>query len=326
MGPERDSGTLVSQVATTIMGAIRESSTGAIRILEPRHVVGRVPAPRCSLTLDHPYVSGVHAEFRWTGLVWELKDLGSRNGTYLDGRRLEASAPDRIGKGSKVAFGKLEQQWEMVDASPPPAMVVPLGGGEPVLLSDDFIALPSSDDPRATIYRTIDGGWVLESADEAPRSLTDLQTFEAVGRLWRFSCADMPPATLASQVDARSLRLDDVELTFAVSRDEEHVHLAMTHGGRAVDMGSRKHNYLLLTLARRRLEERGQGLPETSCGWIDQEELAHDPSMAPPQLNIDVFRLREHFAKAGVMDAMGLVERRPGQLRVGTGRITITTL
>ena len=48
--------------------------------------------------------------------------------------------------------------------------------------------------------------------------------------------------------------------------------------------------------------------------------------MTPPQLNIDVFRIREQFAKAGVVDAAGIIERRPGQLRVGTGRITITTL
>ena len=310
------------------MGAIRESSTGDTRILEPSHVVGRVPAPRCSLTLDKPFVSAVHAELRWTGVAWEVKDLGSRNGTYLDGRRLDPSAPSRIAKGSKMAFGKAEQEWEMVDASPPRVMVVPLSGGEPVLLRDDFIALPSSDDPQATIYCTIDGTWVIESADQALRPLIDQQTFEAVGRLWRFSCSDKPPATLAEQVDATHARLElgELELVFSVSRDEEHVHLAMSRAGRAIDMGSRKHNYLLLTLARRRLQESAEGLPETSCGWIDQEELAHDPSMAPPQLNIDVFRLREHFARAGVVDAVGLIERRPGQLRVGTGRITITTL
>jgi hypothetical protein len=309
------------------MGAIRESSTGEVRILEPSHVIGRVPAPRCSLTLDEPYVSGVHAELRWTGAAWEIKDLGSRNGTYLDGRRLDPTASHRIGKGSKVAFGKREREWEMIDAAPPPVMAVPLGGGDPVLLRDDFIALPSSDDPRATIYRTIEGTWVLESPDEAPRTLTDLCTFEAVGRLWRFSCSEMPPATLTTDDVAKSrIELRDLELTFSVSRDEEHVHLTMTHAGREIDLGSRKHNYLLLTLARRRLGERAQGLPDTSCGWIDQEELAHDPSMAPPQLNIDVFRIREQFSKAGVLDAAGIVQRRPGQLRFGTSRVSITTL
>jgi hypothetical protein len=310
------------------MGTIRDSSTGEIRILEPSHVVGRVPAPRCSLTLDEPYVSGVHAELRWMGAAWELKDLGSRNGTYLEGRRLDPSAPHRIGKGSRFAFGKREREWEMVDASPPPVMAVPLGGGEPALLEGDFIGLPSSDDPRATIYRTIDGLWVLESADEGPRPLVDLQTFEAVGRLWRFSCAEMPPPTLATTSNPLHARFElrDLDLALGVSRDEEYVSLEMKYAGRDIDMGSRKHNYLLLTLARRRLEEKAQGLPETSCGWIDQEELAHDPSMAPPQLNIDVFRIRERFAKAGVIDAVGIIERRPGQLRFGTSRVTITTL
>ncbi len=310
------------------MGTIRDSFTGAIRILEPSHVVGRVAAPRCSLTLDEPYVSGVHAELRWMGAAWELKDLGSRNGTYLDGRRLEPSAPHRIAKGSRFAFGKREREWELVDASPPLVMVVPLGGGEPVLLQDDFITLPSSDDPRATIYRTIDGAWVLESADQEPRILTDLCTFEAVGRLWRFSCTEMAPPTLAATGDFSMLRteLADLELTFSVSLDEEYVRLEMKHPSREVDLGSRKHNYLLLTLARRRLKDRAQGLPETSCGWIDLEELAHDPSMAPPQLNIDVFRIREQFAKGSVVDAAGIIERRPGQLRIGTSRITIRTL
>jgi hypothetical protein len=309
------------------MGAIRESSTGETRILEPSHVIGRVPAPRCSLTLDEPYVSGVHAELRWTGAAWEIKDLGSRNGTYLDGRRLDPSASHRVVKGSKIAFGKREREWEMTDASPPPVMAVPLGAGDPVLLRDEFIPLPSSDDPRATIYRTIDGAWVLECPDEAPRKLVDQCTFEAVGRLWRFSCADMPPATLTTDDVAKArMELRDLDLVFSVSRDEEYVHLAMRHAGLETDMGSRKHNYLLLTLARRRLGDRAQGLPDTSCGWIDQVELAHDPSMAPPQLNIDVFRIREQFSKAGVIDAAGIVQRRPGQLRFGSGRVSIATL
>ena len=196
------------------MGAIRESSTGKVRLLEPRHVVGRMPAPRCSLTLDQPFVSGVHAEFRWTGLLWELKDLGSRNGTYLDGRRLEPSAPDRIRQGLE---GRLRQTRAAVGDD---RRVATAGHGRPPgrrrarLAPRRFHRLPSTDDPRATIYRTVEGGWVLESPDEMPRPLTDLQTFEAVGRLWRFSCADMPPATLASQVDARPLRLEDIELAF----------------------------------------------------------------------------------------------------------------
>jgi hypothetical protein len=45
--------------------------------------------------------------------------------------------------------------------------------------------------------------------------------------------------------------------------------------------------------------------------------------MASPQLNVDVFRIRKQFADKGVLDAATLVERRPRQLRIGTGRISI---
>ena len=67
-------------------------------------------------------------------------------------------------------------------------------------------------------------------------------------------------------------------------------------------------------------------MAETTCGWLYQEDLAHDPTMAPPQLNIDVFRIRKQFAAIDVVDAANIVERRPRtrQLRLGTGRLSVT--
>jgi hypothetical protein len=312
------------------MGAIREMSTGRACLLEADHVIGRAPAPKCSLTLNEPYVSGVHAELRWTGQAWEVKDRGSRNGTYLDGRRIDPGVPYAVALGCKIGFGRVERAWEMVDDSAPVAMAVPLDGSEPVTLDGEFIALPSRDDPRATIYRGSDGSWVLESPDDPPRAIAHMQTFEAAGRLWRFCRSDLSPSTLAASglSTVIGLHVRDLSLFFSVSRDEEYVSLRMTCGHRDFDMGARQHNYLLLTLGRRRLAEASQGIPEASCGWVDQDDLSHDPSMAPPQLNCHVFRIREQFAKAGVADAAAIVERRPRpwQLRVGTGRIAIATL
>ena len=42
-------------------------------------------------------VSAVHAELRARGGEWWVTDLGSRNGTYLNGRRVDAPAPLRVG-------------------------------------------------------------------------------------------------------------------------------------------------------------------------------------------------------------------------------------
>jgi len=309
-----------------VVGSIRSVSSGKTQLLEPEHLIGR--APTSALCLPHRYVSAQHATIRWSGAGWDLRDLGSRNGTFLDGSRLKPGEEYPIRVGAKMAFGKIvEEQWELVDASAPHVMAVPVDGGDPVLLDGDLLALPSNEDPRATIYRSPDGAWVLEQPDDSAIPIINMQTFDVEGRVWRFCCTESTRTTSLAVMQAEP-EVRNVQLSFAVSADEEHVQLQMTFAGKTVDMGARNHNYLLLTLARRRLAEAAEGLPETACGWIHHDELAHDPTMAPPQLNIDVFRIRRQFSALGVLDAANIVERRPRtrQLRVGTGLISIVKL
>ncbi len=307
------------------MAIIVEKATGRERLLEAEHLVGRGPA--CSLPLAQRYVSARHAVFRFNGDRWELRDLGSRNGTFLDGVRLKPGEEHVLTKGARIAFGKAEQEWELADEDPPLPMVVALGGDEAgQQLEGEMLALPSPEDPRATIYRQKDGSWVLEQP-ESVVPITNLQVFEVEGRSFRFSC---PENLFRTSLADYSVELETrfLSLLFSVSRDEEHVALNVTCGSKSFDLGARTHNYLLLTLARRRLADMAQGLPETSCGWIYLEDLAHDPSMAPPQLNIDVFRIRKQFASVGVVDAAAVVERRPRtkQLRIGVARLSIVVV
>jgi hypothetical protein len=307
------------------MGTLREVGGDRSYLLEPEHLVGR--ANPCALRLVERFVSAQHASIRWTGDRWDLKDLGSRNGTFLDGARLSPGEEHALAHGSRVAFGTRERQWELVDASAPSVMVVPLDRGGPIVVEGDLLALPSSDDPVVTIYRA-DGIWALEREDEAISPIGNLQTFDVAGRSFRFCCPDSFCRTSLADPTLAGLLVEHLQLSFSVSSDEEHVQLQMSCGGASFDMGTRGHNYLMLTLARRRLEDATEGLPEASCGWIYQEDLAHDPSMAPPQLNIDVFRIRKQFASVGVVDAANIIERRPRtrQLRVGTGRISVARL
>ena len=110
-----------------------------------------------------------------------------------------------------------------------------------------------------------------------------------------------------------------MSLRFAVSRDEEHVELTAVHGELVVDLGSRQHNYLLLTLARARREDEKSGFPEPTCGWVHQEDLLSQLHISSTQLNIDVFRIRQHFARVGLPGVANVIERRPRskQLRLG---------
>jgi hypothetical protein len=158
--------------------------------------------------------------------------------------------------------------------------------------------------------------------------LSNLQTFEACGRAFRFSCPELTPSTAAASQRVSEVGVRDLRLSFFVSSDEEHVSLRMTAGGRTVDLGSYAHHYAILTLARQRLIDAERGIADTSCGWMEVERLARDPSMAPAPLNLAVFRIREQLAREGVLDAAAIIERRPRprQLRIGTPHLSVTKL
>ncbi len=302
------------------MGQVRHVGTQRTQLLEPEFVVGR--APTCGLRLRERYVSAQHALVRWGMCGWELKDLGSRNGTFLNGSRLEAGREYQLVHASKIAFGRSAQEWELFDTLPPSVMAVPANGGPPVLLDGELLVLPSNEDPRVSIYRDVDG-WVLEQPDSI-QPVANQQTFGVDGVTWKFCCVEQMPKTSFEDM-RRELEVRQLSLLFTVSRDEEHVELQAQCGSTTIKLGARSHNYLLLTLARQRVSDTSQGLAEESCGWVYLEDLGHDPSMAPPNLNIDVFRVRKHFASVGVVDAANIVERRPRtkQIRIGTGALRI---
>jgi FHA domain/Domain of unknown function (DUF1707) len=57
----------------------------------------------CDCVLAEPSVSRRHAELRRDGGRWLLRDLGSRNGTRVNGVRLLDEA--EVGPGDRVSFG-----------------------------------------------------------------------------------------------------------------------------------------------------------------------------------------------------------------------------
>jgi hypothetical protein len=234
-----------------------------------------------------------------------------------------------IRKGCKVGFGTVEQEWELVDESSPPIMVVPLDGGEPVLFESEIVSLPSEDDPKCTIFRQSDGAWTLERADRPAATLVNADTFEALDRVWRFCCPTTLAATAASGSARPLLQMATLHLTLSVSQNEEYVHARASCGGAEFDLGASVYNYLLLTLARRRIADTAQGHPEASCGWVAHEDLSNDPLMSPAErLNLAVFRARQQFAKLGIADAAMIIERRASsrELRIGTSRLSVVRL
>jgi len=56
-----------------------------------------------TLAVTDDYASNHHARFQTAHGLWYVKDLGSTNGTWLNGRRIHA--PQRLKKGDKVKIG-----------------------------------------------------------------------------------------------------------------------------------------------------------------------------------------------------------------------------
>ncbi|MET9373708.1 FHA domain-containing protein [Streptomyces sp. NPDC003035] len=65
--------------------------------------IGRDPAN--GLRLSHETVSRLHAELSLQGGLWVLRDLGSTNGTSVNGRRVTGAVAVRA--GDMVAFGQM---------------------------------------------------------------------------------------------------------------------------------------------------------------------------------------------------------------------------
>ena len=56
-----------------------------------------------ALAVSDDYASNHHARFQIAHGLWYVQDLGSTNGTWLNGRRIHA--PQRLKKGDKIKIG-----------------------------------------------------------------------------------------------------------------------------------------------------------------------------------------------------------------------------
>lgn len=290
--------------------------------LRCHHLVGRSQA--CHLRLNDPEISAVHAALRWTDRGWELGDLGSRNGTRVDGHPVGSGQWVPLVEGSEIAFGAAGARWVLRSGAAPTARAFPDDGGPAQEEQGGLLSLPSPEEPAALIYRDNDGSWVVEGA------LGELTPYGGepilvAGRSWQLELPDLDPRTPLVQ----NAGLAGATLRFFVSADEEYVELRVVTRGVEHDLGARAHHYLLLTLARLRLKDReASGKGASEHGWVSLDRLSRMLRLEERPMNLQIFRIRRQFSELGLGDAADVVERRrgTGQLRVGLANLVISPL
>lgn len=301
------------------MGLMESQADGTLRALKARSLVGR--SPGCELQIDKPCISREHAVLSWAGGRWEIRDLGSRNGTVVDGTPIEPGESLRLSQGALISFGEPEEAWRLSDAAAPEPFAD--ADGAQVHGSGGMLMLPSAEQPDVTVYADGGGGWLAET-DEGTVPIGDRDSLEVGGIRYELSL----PTLLEATVDVVEPTVTTLTLDFAHSRDEEYVESSFEFLGRSTELKARSFTYTMLTLARLRLDDVGSGLPESEQGWVHQEDLARMIGSDPATLNVYISRARRQLADAGVKDASRIIERRrgTGQVRIGTHRLRVKPL
>lgn len=279
-------------------------------------------------------ISSVHAVITWSASRrrWELRDLGSQNGTFVDGKQLAPGQSVRLVEGTAVVFGRLA--LTVVDAEPPPAHAVCHRTGEVRRARDGVVSLPDENDSEVVVARG-DKGWqmgppalLLGEPDHRDVVLVEGETaVEAGGRSWSVWIPSTYHRTVGSNHSLSDYRVV-IEL-----RPRDQICLLLEKGDDCIFLGSRVHHELLWLLIRRRIADMEAGVPLDEQGWMAQDEVtatmwlaSADPSA---HLNMLVYRARQQMQKYAPADYKSLIERHPvrtGTLRIGASRLRIDDL
>lgn len=274
-----------------------------------RCLIGR--SSLADLRLGSRRASSEHATLGWYSERWVLRDLGSSNGTSVDGQPLSARDRVTLSCGNQVRFGDDDEVWTVADVDRPDPCAVLLGPQECRWGQETLLVLPSVDAPEASIF--VDGErWRLDSNNQ--------QSLPECGDVIRLDSGYyrllLPDHSGTRGLTAKyELELSLLELSFSVS--PERLLLTLRQGPTEVQLPARACLYTLLALARLR----GARRPTLETGWISSGELAEARGCSPEKVNVDIHRLRKLFQEAGVRNAAQIVERDDSKrLRMGAVR------
>ena len=301
------------------MGSLRSRNQGVIP-LPCRCLIGRSPLAHVRLSSD--FASSEHAVVYWQGGTWKIRDLSSRNRTFVNDVSLDAGIPRVLSLGDTLRFGSPSEEWVLCDETEPEPYAITADRSREQQGRGGLLLLPDEQEPQISIY--FDGSkWICEDASCA-RPVATGESLVLPSGTWSLLLPELRDGSILATKDAQ-LTLGQVVLDLAVSSDEERVYLALDCDGVSRPLPSRACLYTLLTLARERAVA---SKDSAEAGWVDAEELSRSLGCSREKLNVDIHRLRRLFLDAGVSDGERIVERHADtcQLRIGTSRLRLKRL
>ncbi|MEM6291004.1 MAG: FHA domain-containing protein [Myxococcota bacterium] len=282
---------------------------GATFSLSDETVVGRSRA--ADLRLEDTSVSALHASVHFGAAGWKVRDLGSRNGTQINGKPVAKGSSRPLRLEDALAFGEGHEVWILRDGGSPEPLARN-DAGDVAMGCDGMLPLPSASDPLITVLWNPDSGWHLEDPEaKASRPVEDRETVRVGGATWTLR---LPEGLLETQPTAR-WDLTTAALTLRPPTPSAAALLRVEQRGAVAsyELGSTAAFFALLIHARLQSPE----------GWLDRSQVLRTLGVNGSHLNVLVFRLRRLFTDAGFADAAHIVERQRTRMRLGSSHVHI---
>ena len=307
------------------MTMIRRLSDGVVFPLTASYSIGR--SINCTMRLSSLLVSNEHAAIHWSGTAWELRDLGSANGTFLADRRLQPGERLPIARGAQIAFGDQDDLFELVDDSPPVA-VARGDNGLCIRADEDGLFLPDGQNAELHVFEDEPGYWFVEEVlTGEQRRARDGEWLRRESGSWQLALPIAQQRTRRPSVTP--VTRDTLCLHFDVSREGSHVVITAQRGEQTATLPCRAHSDLLLVLARARIRDAAiPDLSEIDRGWMTVSEIVDILRLRDErQVNVLVCRARAQCRRARISGLPMIIERRRDapRLRLGVADVTISS-
>jgi hypothetical protein len=300
------------------MPAALRAPDGRVWPLPARCVIGS--GAICHVIVPSRRASYVHALLAWgKDEGWSVADLGSKNGTTLNGRPVPMKESVALDSGDRLVFGATAGEWVLEDAEAPGAFAQRLTDGATVEAVEGTLLLPCDESPEAALTQAIDGEWTVELRGVTrPARHDEILTLTAPWRL--YLPPELPPPTELF----RGLRLCDVRLTVQVVGRHQNAQAILHHPRGEENLGRGRHWLLLAALGDALLFD--EHLPPAERGFRGIEMLAEEVGIEPQSLHTYATRVRRRLARAGVEDADDVIDARTrlNQRRLVVGGITVS--
>lgn len=282
------------------------------------------------LILQQGHVSSLHAVIRWTARGWFLRDLGSTNGTYVDGARIPPGEDIALEVGQGLGFGRPEATWTVVDVHEPRTCAIPIDDDGPVVYCEGgVLALPTPQHPETTLYAGPDGTW-LQETEMGTTAVPDGCLIIAAGRRFSLRTPEAATGTTELRIPKMPRLVRSLKMWCQSSAGADtSVRIYIDDGDGRRELPGGAYASLLGLLAGARSSQTQQGDDDDDdggeAGWMTIEAICRAMSLTSIELKVIIFAARKAFADLGVADPAAIIERRPQtkEMRIGIPAATL---